>query len=79
MQNTKTFQYTVVFEHESDGGYHAFCPALTGCHSQGETVDEAAENVREAIELYLESLRAHNEPIPVEDILIKPIAVAVPT
>lgn len=58
MENTQTFQYTVVFEHEADGGYHAFCPALPGCHSQGETVEEAADNVREAIEVYLESLRA---------------------
>jgi predicted RNase H-like HicB family nuclease len=79
MQNTQTFQYTVMFEHEADGGYHAFCPALPGCHSQWETAKEAAENGREAIELYLESLRAHNEPMPVEDILIKPIAVAVPS
>jgi predicted RNase H-like HicB family nuclease len=29
------YHYTVVFEREDDGGYHAFCPALKGCHSQG--------------------------------------------
>lgn len=71
-------RYTLVLEREADGGYHVFCPALPGCHSQGDTVDEAVENAREAVELYIESLRAHNEPLPTEDILIKPIEVAVP-
>ena len=64
-------------EHEADGGYPASCPALPGCHSQGDTIDEAMANAREAVELYLESLTAHNEPLPIEDILIKPIEVAV--
>jgi predicted RNase H-like HicB family nuclease len=40
-------------------------------------VDEAVANVREAIEAYLESLAARGEPIPVEDLLIKPVEVAV--
>lgn len=58
--------YTVVLEREADGGFHAFCPALKGCHSEGDTIDEAVSNVREAIEAYLESLAARGEPIPVE-------------
>ena len=69
-------RYTAIFEKESDGGYHAFCPALPGCHSEGDTLDDAIANIREAIEVYLESLKAHGEPIPVEDILIKPLDVA---
>ena len=69
MQDTRHF--TVILEHEDDGGYHAFTPALKGCHTQGDTLEEAIDNMREAISLYLESLRAHGEPIPVEDILIK--------
>ena len=73
-----TYRYTVVLEEEEGGGYHAFCPALPGCHTQGDTVDEAIANAREAIELYLESLREHNEPIPTENILIKPLDVTVP-
>jgi len=68
--------FTVILEREEEGGYHAFCPALRGCHSQGDTLDEALVNVREAIEAYLESLRAHGECLPVEDILIKPVDVA---
>jgi len=68
--------YTVILEREEDGGYHAFCPALKGCHTQGDTLDEALANVREAIEAYLESLQKHGEAVPVEDILIKPVEVA---
>ena len=59
-------RYPVVFEREPDGGYHASCPAMPGCHSQGDTLDEAVANVKEAMALYIESLTAHNEP-PVED------------
>lgn len=61
-------RYTVISEHEADGGYLAFCPALPGCHSQGDMLDEAVANVREAIELYLESLVAHQEPLPVSPV-----------
>lgn len=72
-----TYNYTVILEREAVGGYHAFCPALKGCHSEGETVESALQNIREAIELYLESLVAHNEPIPQEDLLVKSVPVAV--
>ena len=51
-------KYTAILEREDDGGYHAFVPALPGCHTQGDTLEEAVENVREAMEVYLESLRA---------------------
>jgi predicted RNase H-like HicB family nuclease len=73
-----TRRYTVVLEREEDGGYHTFCPALPGCHSQGDTLDEAVASMQEAMTLYIESLVAHNEPLPVEDILIKPMEVAIP-
>jgi predicted RNase H-like HicB family nuclease len=67
--------YTVILEKESVGGFHAFCPALKGCHSEGETEAEALQNIREAMEVYLESLAAHNEPIPKEEIVIHSVAV----
>jgi predicted RNase H-like HicB family nuclease len=46
------------------GGYHAFCPILKGCHSQGDTFEEAIDNITEAIKLYLENLIDDNQPIP---------------
>jgi predicted RNase H-like HicB family nuclease len=69
-------RYIVILEREEDGGYHAFVPALHGCHSQGDTLAEAEVNIREAMELYIESLKASGEPLPDEDIHIRPMEVA---
>ena len=67
----------VLFEREDDGGYHAFCPALKGCHAQGDTYEEASANIEDAVALYIESLKAHKEKIPSEDVTIRPLRVAV--
>ena len=72
-----TYRYTIILERQPDGGFHASCPALRGCHSQGDTIEEATENMREAIEAYLESIDAHGETIPLEDLTIRPLDVAV--
>lgn len=72
-----TYRYTIILEREPDGGFHAYCPALKGCHSQGDSLDEAIDNIPEAIEVHLKSVEAHGEPIPREDFLIKPGEVAV--
>lgn len=72
-----THRYTVILDREPDGGFHASCPALPGCHSQGDTLDEVMGNIREAIEVYLESLTEHGEPLPREDILIAPVEVSI--
>lgn len=69
------YNYTVLLEKEVNGGYHAFCPILKGCHSQGDTFEEAIDNIKEAIELYLESLIADNKPIPKEDLIVKPLSI----
>jgi predicted RNase H-like HicB family nuclease len=45
----------IVLEPSDEGGYTVFVPALPGCISEGDTRDEALANIREAIELYLES------------------------
>ncbi|MYD51241.1 MAG: type II toxin-antitoxin system HicB family antitoxin [Dehalococcoidia bacterium] len=50
-------QYSVVFHTAEEGGFWVEVPALPGCYSQGESVEESLRNVREAIELYLETLR----------------------
>jgi predicted RNase H-like HicB family nuclease len=62
-QNT----YRVLLNKEPEGGYTAQVPTLPGCVTYGESLDEAIENVKEAIELYIQSLRSHNEPVPTEE------------
>ncbi len=54
----------VIREDKEDGGYVVNCPALPGCNSQGETVEEAQTNIKEAIEAYLESLEMDKIPLP---------------
>ncbi|MCD6095285.1 MAG: type II toxin-antitoxin system HicB family antitoxin, partial [Thermoprotei archaeon] len=41
---------------DESGGYIAIAPELPGCHTQGDSLDEVVRNIREAIELYLETL-----------------------
>ena len=57
-------KYRVLIEQDEDGAFVAEVPSLPGCLSQGQTREEATENIKEAIELYLESLAAHDEPVP---------------
>jgi len=46
---------TVIIE-KDEFGYYAYCPELKGCHTQGDTLDEVLKNIKEAVELYLETL-----------------------
>ena len=60
-------RYTVVLHPDPDeGGFTVTVPALPGCITEGETLDEALANAREAIELRLEVLMEDGQPIPVE-------------
>lgn len=56
MKKTKkgTSSYTVVFTPAEEGGYTATVPSLPGCISEGDSFEEAKENITEAIELYTE-------------------------
>jgi len=49
-------EFDVVIVEDEAGGYVAFVPALPGCHTQGDTLQELMDNVKEAIDLYLETL-----------------------
>ena len=57
-------KFRIIIETGEDGVFVATVPSLPGCISQGNTREEALRNIREAIEGYVESLRARNEPIP---------------
>lgn len=57
-------KYKVILEQQEEGGYTVYVPALPGCVSQGETVKEALSNIKEAIEVYLESLKERGLSTP---------------
>jgi predicted RNase H-like HicB family nuclease len=75
----KVYDFKVLLEPDEEaGGYVVSCPALPGCYTQGDTIDEALENIKEAILLCLEDMQAQNQPIPdMSRILITSVAVAV--
>jgi predicted RNase H-like HicB family nuclease len=56
-------RYPVVI-YQEETGFSVVCPSLPGCHSQGETLDMALSNVREAIELCLEVMEEDGIPVP---------------
>jgi predicted RNase H-like HicB family nuclease len=59
----KTYRFSVIIEKDQDG-YYAFCPELQGCYTQGETYEEALENIKDAIRLHVESRIEAGEEIP---------------
>ncbi len=59
-----TYQFPVIIEQDTDGYFVAECPDLPGCHTQGDTLEEAITNIRDAIELNLKVLKDSNRKIP---------------
>ena len=74
----KVYDFKVILEPDEEaGGYVISCPALPGCYSQGNTVDEALDNIKEAILLCLEDMQAQDQPIPdMSRTLVSSVAVA---
>lgn len=69
-------EYSVVVHEAEEGGFWVEVPALSGCYSQGETLEEALRNVREAIDLYLGTLRDQGDEIPKDEDTVFKVAVA---
>lgn len=59
------YRFTVVIELDEDA-FHAYVPALPGCHTFGATVEETRANIAEAIALHVESMLEDGESVPVE-------------
>jgi len=56
--------YNIILRAEPEGGFTVLVPALPGCVTYGKNLDEARRMAKEAIELYIEDLRAHKDKIP---------------
>jgi predicted RNase H-like HicB family nuclease len=70
------YKYRILIEKDENDIYIASCPALQGCYSQGDTVDEALQNIKDSIQLHIEARQALGEPVPIE-ILIEEVEVIV--
>ncbi|MBI4087252.1 MAG: type II toxin-antitoxin system HicB family antitoxin [Candidatus Liptonbacteria bacterium] len=62
----KRYNFSIIIEHDKDG-YFASCPELRGCYSQGETYEEALENIKDAIRLHAEDHLFEKEEFPERD------------
>jgi len=67
----KILNFRVLLKKEPEGGFTVLVPSLPGCITYGDTVDESIANAKEAIELYIESLKAHGEEIPTEENMLE--------
>ncbi len=62
-------EYTILIHQAEEGGFWSEVPALPGCYSQGETIDETLYNTKEAIESYLIALKEDQVAVPIEESL----------
>lgn len=67
----ETSNYKILLREEPEGGFTVFVPSLEGCITYGKDLKEAKENAKEAIELYIESLKEDNLPIPKDENLLE--------
>lgn len=65
----RKYKYRIVIERDEDDVYIVSCPALKGCYSQGATIEEAIENIKDAIKLHIEARNSLGETIPIEVLL----------
>ena len=74
----EVYDFKILLEPDEEGGYVVSCPALPGCYTEGDTIDEALENIKEAILLCLEDLQDNGLPIPdMSRTMVSSVAVAV--
>jgi antitoxin HicB len=70
------YNYLIILHPDEDGGFWTEVPALPGCGSQGETLDEAVEMTKDAIRGYIASMLKHGETPPEERSLTMTVTVA---
>ena len=73
----RTLSYKVVLEPSKDGGYSVYVPSLPGCVSEGDSYQEALENIREAIRGWLEVAQDSGDDIPTSDVLTEAVEVSI--
>jgi predicted RNase H-like HicB family nuclease len=75
------YNFEIVIEKEpEDAGYSAYSPSLPGCFSNGNTIEEARRNMRDAIQQHVAALLAHGEPVPQNErrVHVEELSIGVP-
>jgi len=76
MDEKREYRSSIIIEPCEEGGYFSMCPAFPGCHVEGETYEETLNEMRAAIDCFIEDYREEGEPIPDVLSVYKPSAVA---
>lgn len=71
-------RYTILLQPDPEGGYTATVPALPGCVTEGDTLEETIANAREAIEGCIAALKALGRPIPEEPAPVQAVTIEIP-
>lgn len=77
MAEKKEYRFTIIIEPCEEGGFFASCPAFPGCHVEGETYEETLQEMRLAMDAFIEDYNEEGEPIPDDDVTITTLKVAV--
>ena len=73
----KEYHFTIIIEPCEEGGYYAECPALSGCHVQGETYEETRSEMENSIRAFLDDYQKDGEAIPNDEVMVTSLKVAV--
>ena len=77
MPSTKQYQFTIIIEPCEEGGYFARCPAFPGCHVEGNTYEETLQEMRAAIQGFIEDYLKSGDPIPDDEVTVTTLKIAV--
>jgi predicted RNase H-like HicB family nuclease len=69
--NSDSREFTIYYQKEEEGGYSGYCAELPGAISQGESLQELEDNMKDAIELILESIKAEEDATNKKKIVIR--------
>ena len=64
IKHMQFYTYRIIIEPDENNAFHGYVPALPGCHTWGQTIQETRKNIRDAIDVYLRSLQRDGEKIP---------------
>jgi predicted RNase H-like HicB family nuclease len=77
MTGKRRYRFTIIIEPCDEGGYFAMCPAFPGCHVERQTYEETMDEMRAAIDAFVEDYQAAGEPIPDDEVTITTLKIAV--
>ncbi len=77
MAEKKEYRFTIIIEPCEEGGYFAMCPALPGCHVEGESYEETIDEMRKAVNAFITDYPEDNEPLPEDEVMVTSLKVAV--